>query len=66
MLEIINQVSNNMKNKQLTGLVFLDLKKVLVMVSHDILVLIKNLECYGIVGQLKNYLSHISRDVNNL
>jgi len=38
MLEIMNKVSNTMKNKQLIGLVCFDLEKAFDMVSPDVLI----------------------------
>jgi len=39
----MNKVSNNLKNKQLTGLVFLDRKKTFDPISHNILIKIRAL-----------------------
>jgi len=53
-LDAVNQIANNIKQKKLTGLIFLDLIKAFETVSHEFL--LKKLDHYGIEEKLTIYL----------
>jgi len=49
--KLINEVLNVLKNKQIVGGMFCDIRKAFSCVDHDIL--ISNIENYGIIGKGK-------------
>ena len=46
MLDVMNKITNNINEKMLSGLIFLDLKKALDTVSHDILLANLNITAF--------------------